>query len=455
MTSETELSEREIEILRLLATGASNKEIAVALVISPNTVKVHLRNIFAKIGAASRTEATLTAMRMGLVEGVSEARPPEDLSAVGGQSGLLTTLPEAAAQASAPPAPWWQSGWRVGLLVALAAAVVLLGILLTGNGITPGQVAPTPPQPTAGQAAAPQRWQNTLALPEARSGMASAAFESALYIFGGVTPGGISPASLRFSPTTNAWEVLSAKPTPVSEAQAAVLGEMIFIPGGRLENGQPSPVLEAYSPRLNRWEKLAPLPRALCGYALAAFEGDLYLFGGWDGLQYTNTVYVYDPDSNQWQTRNPMQMARGYAAAVTLEGRIFVIGGFDGQNALSSVQVYYPSRERAGANPWEERAPLPEGRYAMGAATLVNMIYVLGGESEPPSQSGLAPLQYLPLSNQWMRFERAPQVTGSKVTLLALDTRLHVIGGQTPSGLSAAHQTYQAIYTISLPSVQN
>ncbi len=379
----------------------------------------------------------------------------ESFSAAQTQSGLLTILPEAAAQVTAVPAPFWQSRWLVAVTAVLLVVVISLGLVLLSSNANFGQVTPTPSQPGTGQVVSPARWQTTLALPEARSALAAVTFESSLYLFGGVTSSGTTPSNLRFNMASNAWEELAAKPTPVSEAQAAVLGEMIYIPGGRLENSQPGSILEAYSPRQNRWEQLAPLPVALSGYALASFEGDLYLFGGWDGLYYTDTVYTYDPDTNQWQTRGRMQSARGFSAALTLEGRIYLVGGFDGQNALSSVQVYYPSRERAGSPAWEERAPLPEGRYAMGAASLANMIYILGGESEIKTEGGLLPIQYYPLTNQWIRFERAPQVTGSMLALLALDTRLHVIGGQTSAGLSAAHQVYQAIYTISLPSIQN
>jgi NarL family two-component system response regulator LiaR len=59
------LSEREMEVLKLAATGISNKEIAQQLFLSPRTVQVHLGNIFNKLGVASRTEAILYGLKRG------------------------------------------------------------------------------------------------------------------------------------------------------------------------------------------------------------------------------------------------------------------------------------------------------------------------------------------------------------------------------------------------------
>lgn len=62
-----ELTERETEVLRLLAQGQSNKQIARNLHITDKTVKTHVSNILGKLGAQSRTQATLYAIRTGLV----------------------------------------------------------------------------------------------------------------------------------------------------------------------------------------------------------------------------------------------------------------------------------------------------------------------------------------------------------------------------------------------------
>ena len=67
------LTERETEVLRLMAQGQANKEIARSLNISEKTVKVHVSNILSKLGVQSRTQATLYAIRVGLVSAGSSS----------------------------------------------------------------------------------------------------------------------------------------------------------------------------------------------------------------------------------------------------------------------------------------------------------------------------------------------------------------------------------------------
>ena len=62
------LSQRELEVLRRMAAGKSNKEIGAELFISEPTVKTHVRGIFTKLDVVSRTEAIATATRRGLIQ---------------------------------------------------------------------------------------------------------------------------------------------------------------------------------------------------------------------------------------------------------------------------------------------------------------------------------------------------------------------------------------------------
>ena len=61
------LSEREIEVLRLVTTGMSNREIAQKLIISAGTAKTHIHNLCGKLGVHNRTEAAMRARELGLV----------------------------------------------------------------------------------------------------------------------------------------------------------------------------------------------------------------------------------------------------------------------------------------------------------------------------------------------------------------------------------------------------
>ncbi len=65
--SPEKLTERETDVLRLLALGKSNKEIALVLFIGEKTVKTHVSSILGKLGVPSRTQAALHAVRIGLV----------------------------------------------------------------------------------------------------------------------------------------------------------------------------------------------------------------------------------------------------------------------------------------------------------------------------------------------------------------------------------------------------
>jgi len=62
------VSDRELEVLELLAAGRSNKEIANQLAVSPNTIKTHVANLFAKLEARRRTQAISRARELGIIQ---------------------------------------------------------------------------------------------------------------------------------------------------------------------------------------------------------------------------------------------------------------------------------------------------------------------------------------------------------------------------------------------------
>lgn len=451
MAEKNDLSEREIEILKLVATGASNKEIAQRLYISSNTVKVHLRNIFAKIGAESRTEAAMYAVGIGLI--TDQTSPNDGLITLANSSATLefqsqvvepqqtmTTEIEKPTQQRSFKINW--VGWLIIVLTILSISA--LTFWFVSDRTQESQVI------TVSQEV--DRWFYTAPMTVARGGLAVATLENQLYAIGGTTESGISVANERYDPTIKIWEALPDKPTPTSDLSAAVIGGKIYLPGGRLADNAVSAILEIFDPRSNQWKKGAPLPEGRSAYGLAAFEGKLYLFGGWNGKNYVDTVYEYSPAQDQWIEKTSLPGARGFLAAAEVGGKIYVIGGFDGKNALRSMQIYSPELDNGVDDPWGEKALLPESRYQMGAIGLADNLYILGGKGAVDGR--LNALNYNPQMDQWTEFETPIDTSWLNPGVAALGNYLYAAGGLLDGKPTAQNLAYQAIYTILLPVVR-
>jgi LuxR family maltose regulon positive regulatory protein len=70
------ISRRERDVLELLARGLTNRQVADVLEVSPDTVKYHLKNIFAKLQVVDRRAAVQSARSLGLLDAIGQAVPP-------------------------------------------------------------------------------------------------------------------------------------------------------------------------------------------------------------------------------------------------------------------------------------------------------------------------------------------------------------------------------------------
>jgi DNA-binding CsgD family transcriptional regulator len=434
-----DLSERELEILRLVAGGASNKQIAHALTISTNTVKVHLRNIFNKIEVASRTEAAMFAVRSGLVQAGGTAFEGQIAEKEGGKltdSELSSDYTK-------------KIGLRRLILISIPVVILIVVFLAINNG----RSSEAPLQATASPAVVQSltRWQEGVNMPTRRSGMAVAVFENQIYAVGGETIDGVTGVVERYNPQTRVWETLQEKPHPVSDISAAVIGGRVYIPGGRQANREIISHLEIYDPRQNTWELGAPLPFPISAYAMVAFEGKLFIFGGENEDGYLSSVLVYDPSRDEWDEIEAMPTKRAYAGAAVAAGKIFVIGGFDGQKALAEVEIFMPGLMNGDESPWIVGESLEEGRYKLGVTSLADLIYIFGGAGDTINLDNT--FQSLTLTNNWIPIEVDFNYPWISMGLVPIETKIFILGGKIDDEPSGSVLEYQAIYTILIPMI--
>jgi DNA-binding CsgD family transcriptional regulator len=432
------LSDREMEILRLVAQGLSNREVARELFISHNTVKVHLRNIYSKLEVSSRTEATMVAVRQGWVAvGTEASEEAAEGAASEGLAGDRATILE--------PVAAWQKGF---LLAALT--VVLVALVWTwprpapAAGPTENPLADNPgPVALRDLPNLPSRWQEEVPLSIARGRLAVAAVNGRVYAIGGETPGGdVTGAVEAYDPAHGVWSLKASKPVPVANVSGATLAGKIYVPGGLAFNDGITDRVEAYDPAADRWHEVAPLPAPRAAYALAVHDGRLYLFGGTDGQQDVATVYVYDPQRDEWQIGPAMPSARAFAGAAALEEAIYVVGGYTGGRELDTCQLFRPAE-----GTWEACAPMLDGRGGLSLVAAGRKLYAVGGGWE----NYLVYNQwYDPGRDVWLRFETPITGQWRSTAAAELNGKLYVVGGWSDEFLNA-NLAYQATYNVFLP----
>lgn len=336
----------------------------------------------------------------------------------------------------------------LGVVVIIAIAVVFLvrsGWIAPASTVQPPGSAPWPAEP---------RWKTLTPLPSPRAGFALVAYayegRQYLYAMGGETNDGVSSDVIRFDLQTNTWVRLSSKPTAVTDVQSIVVGDRLYVPGGRLASGAISDRMEAYEPRRDRWITLASLPGPRSGYALAVVEGKIYLFGGWDGRSYRAEVWQYNPDSDTWTERRSLAEPRAFAAAATIEERIYIIGGENENGPVTFNETYTASDDTQQGAPWSTRSPLPEARSHLAAVAAGGRIFAVGGGG-----SGGSALLYNVNLDAWEPLQLPVDAHLQDARMQVVENKVYIAGGRNQNGFVEHLYEYQAFYTVFLPLVPN
>lgn len=445
------LSDRELQVLQMVVTGASNQQIARQLVISVNTVKVHIRNIFEKLGVQSRTEASLRAIQEGWV--VVEESSSVVTEAIAPLKTFL--LP----QSRHPLARWQQVYLTISTIVAVIVAAVPLLFTRSQETYIPPIVKDTGNTgalygsetevdvPIISEASNASHWTARDPMPTRRAGLGLAAFEGRIFAIGGVRTNNSATRFVEiYDPIANSWTEGAAKPTAVTNISSAVLTGKIYVPGGCTNNGQAVNKLEIYDPGADKWAEGAALPQPRCGYGLTAYKDQLYLFGGWDGTAYQDTVFVFSPDLNKWtRVESKLPQPLGYMGVATAMDFIYVSGGYNGQTESAQTYAFNPETGQ-----WANKAPMQEKRGGLGLVNINNQLYAVGGGWEHPLATSE---RYDPVSDTWTAFETPFPHQWRNLGLTTLNSEIFAVGGW--NGAEEVYMddivSYHVSYQIFLP----
>ena len=482
------LSEREREILQLVATGATNQQIAGELDIALNTVKVHLRNIFAKINVSSRTEASLYALRAGLLEEnqavvqpfqkelVEEERDivqeePVTASPAETEMSVILQQPETPENPETPETletPETQAPRQAETPVMTEATQAGSDTVTTPPATTAEQVpavAQTPAHPPWHRF--PIMWVFILLLV-----VTGIAVGVAVYVVASSTPsqqaiGTSLPASSTTpsqaqtvssssSARTSAWQTLATMSTPRTNFGLGSYDRKIYLIGGETTDGV-SDLVERYNPASNSWVQLAPLSTPVADIQVVEIGSRLYVAGGRLASGNISKQFIaYDPNRDQWSSLPDLPAPRSQYAAVTMNGKYYLFGGWDGTAYRADIWVFDPDTQT-----WDDTAqtPMPEARGRMSVSIVGETIHLLGGQNNAGPLTlhhSYQPARDRKNSNPWRALPPLPQPVQGCVAVTVIEN-IYIFNPSSGKGMvyDTVDETWRSFETPLPPSASS
>lgn len=467
------LSEREQEVLELLAQGTTNKEIAASLFISPNTVKVHLRNINTKLGARSRTEASRIALERGLVvipgmePVVPEVLQPSETDQI--ETAEPITKTEKAGPVENPSHDQVIETIQVTEADKISAdsklpraylfgGVVLLISLLAVIGwfvFNPRVIEPEPPE-IFELTDLGERWFKSRPLPESLTAASAVSVGTDVFLIGGQQFDGTINDELHvYDSVAHTWQTVASKPEPVTSSAAVALDGLIFVIGGEMSDGEASDIVEVYSPSDDVWGTTAAMPHPISD-GLAMTDGtQIYHLGGRNSGQTIADVYIFDPfdpTASGWQTLPSMPEARYGAVGGVVSGHLYVIGGANEAGDATADCFEFNLVEQT----WSTCNPMGSKRVNAGGVVIRDNIYVIGGETGASFGE-----RYNPKSNQWEKIDQpmvedldTPNWSDAGVT--NIEAKVYVMGGEfNGTMLDDAYLYSPLVFPVYIPAASS
>ena len=450
------LTERELEVVRLLSTGAGNKEIAAQLYLSPNTVKVHLRNIFTKLEAQSRVEVTMIAVRSGWVMPAPNG-PTGEPAANGVPVAVALAPPDTSSPndtASAEtPAATTIPGAPVSDSTATPQPALVEGADATSDPATPATPADRDqpdltPHTEAPISAPPSPASDAPLMPGEKTAEPAPEAQPIQPIQPAQPAQPAQPEPQAAPPATRVIVPVPVAPNPqplpplavwrrvliVATLLLIVAGSLASLPALRsnaapnadgtdlIEIGNVSSDLLVPG-EATRWYLRSAMPAARARSAAAAANGLIYLIGGETNQTASGDVLIFDPKNNTWSPSGALKPTPAWnAAAVAIGPLIYVAGGTTSNGvATDKVEVLDTTR-----NQWQSLSPLPAPLTGHSMAALNGKLYVFGDKSTNPTT--VDSYEYDIAAGAWRPI--APMPTPRSLTgAAAFDDHIYVLGG--------------------------